>query len=76
VLTRGEKEVVVVICLRTSGVLTSETFVFDKHKDGYRFMLLRNLLYQALTVRSEGDDIVLAGDTPVLRIPWNGVGAE
>jgi hypothetical protein len=46
VLKRDSKEAVVIVCTRTSGMLTSETFVFDRHRDGYRFMLLRNLLYQ------------------------------
>ncbi len=76
VLRRGEKEAVVVICTRTSGRLTSETFVFDKHADGYHFMLLRNVLNEGLAVRDEGEDIVLFGKTPVLRVPWSGVGAE
>src|SRR5207237_9378214 len=43
-LARGTKEVVVIICSRTSGPRTSDTFVFDKHKNGYRFMLLRHVL--------------------------------
>jgi hypothetical protein len=50
--------------------------VFDRHRDGYRFMLLRNLLYQDIKVGDEGEHILLAGKNPILQIPWTGVGAE
>jgi hypothetical protein len=72
--SREGKSKIVVIGFPTSGVETSEIFIFDKQSDeSFSLMLNRRRLFGTVKVKEIDDSLVFSGLSPILIVPWAGV---
>ena len=72
--TRGDKTILVIVGMRTSGLATSEIAIFDKLAgDAFALMLWRPAIYGFISVAEVKDDIVFVAKDKVLVVPWSGV---
>jgi len=72
--THGDKSVLAVIGMPTSGVATSEIALLERRKNGaYTLILVRQKMFGIVTVKDADDAIVFSLRTPILVIPWAGV---
>lgn len=84
--SRDRKDVVVVIGMHTSGIATSELYVFDKQADeSFSLMLWRRMTYEIVSVKDDHDALVFSterdasgglAERVVLTVPWDGLVAD
>jgi hypothetical protein len=71
---QGDKTVLVIIGMPTSGIVTSEIVVLEKRQGGaFSLILLRRKMPGLVTVKNTEDSIVFSTRTPILILPWTGV---